>query len=167
MNDGPWAVTGWIFAGLAFLGVVVRQIGPWRKQISDIEERLRAELHSEITILKEQLVTERLEHSTEMRAFNLERDEMGDRLARMEKLMVRQQLRHNAERALDRHRINNLTQCFDAVVLLIETNPEKSPEIIARVKEMRATMLLAEAEEKAAIQAAEIAAAEDANFEGN
>lgn len=40
-----WIANSAIFAALASLGaVLLRQIGPWRKQISDLEERLRSEL---------------------------------------------------------------------------------------------------------------------------
>lgn len=39
-----WTAAGFWFAVLAFCGVVIRQIGPWRKQISELEERLRGEL---------------------------------------------------------------------------------------------------------------------------
>jgi hypothetical protein len=156
-ENSTWAITGWIIAGLGFLGIIIRSIGPWRKQINDVEERLRTELHAEIKDLRERAKDERDAHALEMRAFNRERDEMADRLALMEKKLIRQQLRHNAERALARHQLSNITQCFDAVVLLIETNPEKSPEIIAKIKEMRAVQIVAEAEEKAAIRAAEIA----------
>ncbi len=167
-SSSPWAVAGWGVAIVSVITLIIRSIGPWRKQISEAEESIRKELHDQINDIKAQRAAERLEHSTEMRAFNLERDDMGDRLNRMERSLFRQQLRHNAERALDRHRLNNITQCFDAVILLIETNPEKSPEIIARVKEMRATQIIAEAEEKAAIRAAEIAADEgEMDHDGN
>lgn len=50
MAPGPvpdsfnWTATGFLVAVLAFLGVLIRQIGPWRRQISELEERLRAEL---------------------------------------------------------------------------------------------------------------------------
>jgi hypothetical protein len=42
-----WTIAGFWMAVLAFFGVLLRQIGPWRKQISDLEERLRLELLQE------------------------------------------------------------------------------------------------------------------------
>lgn len=156
-DSSPWAITGWVIAGFGLLGVLLRQVGPWRKQITDSEDRIRTELHKEIDDLRIRMKEERDTHALEMRAFNLERDEMADRLAKMEKNFIRQQLRHNAERALARHQLANITQCFDAMLLLVETNPEKAPEIVVKVKEMRAVQIVAEAEEKAAIRAAEIA----------
>ncbi len=44
-TEGINWTAAWLWgAVLAFFGVVLRQIGPWRKQISDLEERLRKEL---------------------------------------------------------------------------------------------------------------------------
>lgn len=63
--------------------------------------------------------------------------------ARMEKL--------EAERAVDRHRLNHVTQCFDALMLLLEMAPERATEHVARIKEMRAAQMMAEAAEKGAI----------------
>ncbi len=48
MNE--WHVPAWlansavVVAAISLFAMVIRQIGPWRKQISDLEERLRAEL---------------------------------------------------------------------------------------------------------------------------
>jgi hypothetical protein len=39
-----WTAAGVLAAFLALCGVIIRQIGPWRKQISELEERLRGEL---------------------------------------------------------------------------------------------------------------------------
>lgn len=153
---------------VALVTMLLRQVGPWRKQISDAESTIRTELHEQINELKAEMHKERLEHATEMRAFNLERDEMGDRLARMEKQLSRQQIRHNAERALDRHRLNNINACFDALLLLLKANPEKSADAVKMIEDMRAKQLLAEAEEKAIIRAAEIKAEEgEQDHDGN
>jgi ABC-type multidrug transport system fused ATPase/permease subunit len=165
-NQG-WAAAGWVVAIVALVGIVIRNIGPWRKQISEAENTIRAELHEQISELKGEMQKERLEHATEMRAFNLERDEMGDRLAKMEKMLSRQQIRHNAERALDRHRLNNINACFDALLLLLKANPEKSSEAVKMIEDMRAKQLMAEAEEKAIIQAAAIKSEEtDSELDG-
>jgi ABC-type multidrug transport system fused ATPase/permease subunit len=153
-----WTLVGVWTAAIGLVGLLIRQIGPWKKQISDAEENIRKELHSQIQAMKDDIVRERLEHATEMRAFNLERDEMGDRLAKMEKQLARQQLRHNAERSLDRHRLNNINACFDALLLLLKANPDKSADAVKMIEDMRAKQLVAEAEEKAIIRAAEIAA---------
>lgn len=155
-ENQAWSAAGWGVALVTLLGLLIRQIGPWRKQISEAESSIRTELHDQIAALKKEMQKERLEHATEMRAFNNERDEMGDRLWKLEKTLSRQQNRHNAERALDRHRLNNIQACFDALLLLLKANPEKSIEAVAMIEEMRAKQIVAEAEEKAIILAAEI-----------
>lgn len=156
MEKEVWSSAGWAVGLVALVTMLLRQVGPWRKQISDSEQTLRTELHFQIDQLKDEMQRERLEHSTEMRAFNHERDDMGDRLFRMERQMLRQESRHRAEIALHRHKFKNITQCFDAMLLLLELSPEKGPEIVTKIKEMRSTQMLAEAEEMAIIQASEI-----------
>lgn len=165
MEKEVWSVAGWGVGLIALVSMLLRQVGPWRKQISDAENTIRAELHEQINQLKDDMQRSRLEHATEMRAFNLERDEMGDQLARMEKMLSRQQIRHNAERALDRHRLNNITACFDSLLMLLKANPDKSTEAVKMIEDMRAKQLLAEAEEKAIITAAEIRANETEDSE--
>lgn len=152
-----WSAAGWGLAFITLIGVVLRQIGPWRKQISDMESKLREEMHEQIEKLHAQLSEERAAHAAELNAYEMQRDELGDTLHRLEVQLNRQQLRHNAERALDRHRLNNINQCFDALLMLLKTNPDKSAEAVEMVEKMRATFLIAEAEEKAIIRAAEIA----------
>lgn len=83
-----------------------------------------------------------------------EKEFRGDliaRVQRLEKTMERQRLRHEAERAVDRHRLNNLQQCFDATMLMLKASPDKATEIISQIEKMRADQLRAEALEKAAI----------------
>lgn len=130
--SGITATGVWV-AALSFLGLLIRQIGPWRKQ----------------------------EHEAEA-AF---RDGLLRRVERLERTLERERSRHAAERAVDRHRLNNITQCFDALLLLVETSPEKATEAVKRIKEMRAAQLKAEAQEKAIIRAAEIEA--ESSFEAD
>jgi hypothetical protein len=123
---------GVVVAALSLLGLLIRQIGPWKKQATDAEANFRAEL-----LARETLLTGRVDW--------------------LERTITRERRVHSAERALDRHRLNNITQCFDAMLLLIEMNPDRATEIVVKIKEMRATQVLAEAEEKAAIRVAEMA----------
>jgi len=119
--------TGITGAGmLGVLTLIIRQIGPWRKQRDEAEEKLR--------------------------------EALSKRVSKLEKQLERQQARHEAERSLDRHKINNLTQCLDAVLMILDAAPEKTAEVVGKVKEMRETQIAAEAIEKAAIHAAEIVA---------
>lgn len=86
------------------------------------------------------------------------RDDLLNRVEKLEGILERKDALHAAERALDRHRINNVTQCLDALLLLLEQDPSKAAEAVSRIKEMRARQLEAEALEKATIHAAEIVA---------
>lgn len=118
---------------LVFAGYIVRQFVPWRKITIAADEKLRNDLLVRVGVLE-------------------------DKLERKERQRIRAHNRHVAERAVDRHVLNNITQCFDAMLMLIEIAPDKTPEIVAQVKAMRAAQMLAEAQEKALIYAAEIAA---------
>jgi hypothetical protein len=123
-----WTAAGVWVAALSFLGMLVRQIAPWKKQAAEVDERLRNDLIRRVERLERTLDTERAIHK--------------------------------AERSLDRHRLNNVTNCFDALLLLLEMAPERATEAVQKIKAMRADQLRAESEEKALIRAAEIAAAE-------
>lgn len=116
-----WTAAGAWAAALGILGLLIRQIGPWRKQTTEAEQKLREDL------LK--------------------------RVERLERTLDRERIRHEAERAVDRHKLNNVTQCFDALLLLIEAAPERASETVAKIKEMRSAQIKAEAVEKAAIHA--------------
>lgn len=130
-------------AVLGLLGLIIRQIIPWRRADAEAEAQFRAEL-----LAREIALTARV--------------------SKLEHTLNRERLRHNAERAADRHRLNNITQCFDAMLILIEMNPDRAPEIVVKIKEMRSAQMLAEAEEKAVIRAAEIAADEhEGDHDGN
>jgi hypothetical protein len=111
---------GWTAWGafMVLLGIIVRQVGPWRKQSHDSEKEFRDGLIKRV---------EKLERTLEV------------------------------ERALDRHRLNNVTQCLDALLLMLEAAPDKAAEIVARIKTMRSEQIQAEALEKAAIHAAVMA----------
>jgi hypothetical protein len=118
---------GWTVSWAAFfvtLGVLIRQLVPWRKTRLDADQRLREDLLARV---------QRLEHQLE-----------------------RQQVRHEAERQLDRTSLNNVTQCFDAMLLLIEMAPEKASETAVRIRDMRAAQMKAEAELRAVITQAEM-----------
>lgn len=62
----------------------------------------------------------------------------------------------DARIAVLRHRLNNLSSDFDALLLLIEMSPERAREFVARIKEQRARHEQAEAAEKAGFHVAAI-----------
>lgn len=91
------------------------------------------------------LLRERSEEMERMRV-RMDAVEMAARTASLE--ADKQIAMLQAERAIDRHRINNVTQCLDALILLIEQDPAKASEAATRIKAMRADQMKAEALEK-------------------
>ncbi len=83
-----------------------------------------------------------------------EMEAMQKRVDAMEAKIERERAQHQAERSLDRHRLNNFDQCFNALFMMFENSPEKAADAIAAVKTMRARHMESEAIEKAAIHAA-------------
>lgn len=124
----PWMAAGVWISALSLIGILIRQIGPWRKQASDAEAVIRSDLLA--------------------------------RVRQLENGRERERARYEANQSLDRHMLGNVTQCFDALLLMLEMAPQKAAQAVAKIKEMRARQLVAETEEKAIIRAAQIAAFE-------
>lgn len=82
--------------------------------------------------------------------------ELKDRVAALEARLDSERVKHDAERAIDRHRINNLTACLDALLMMLELAPDKAADHVAKIKEMRERQAGHEAAERSAIQAATI-----------
>lgn len=85
-------------------------------------------------------------------------EELRQRVTDLEARLDKDRVQHEAERKIDRHRINNLTQCLEALLLLLEVAPEKASEHVAKIKEMRERQAANETVEKSAVQAAAITA---------
>lgn len=96
----------------------------------------------------------RLRNEREASLLEERAEEMTKMRERLEKL--------EAERAVDRHRLNNVTQCLDALLMLLEVAPEKAADHVAKIKAMRSSQMQAEAAEKGAIHGASIARAGEA-----
>lgn len=90
------------------------------------------------------------ERAEEMAAMRL-------RIDRLENLLAQKDAEHEAERRADRHKINNLSQCLDALLLLIEQDPTKAAEAAAKVRKMRDGQQTREIAESATLRAAKIA----------
>jgi len=84
--------------------------------------------------------------------------ELRQRVEDLEQRLDKDRTQHEAERKIDRHRINNLTQCLDALLMLLEVAPDKASEHVNKIKEMRERQAANETVEKAAVQAASITA---------
>lgn len=89
------------------------------------------------------------------------RDALIKRVERLEMRIDRQQALHNAEKRLLTHKLRNMTANFDSMLLMLEMNPDRGPEVVAKIKEQRARQMLAEAKEAATISQAEIGASPD------
>lgn len=63
------------------------------------------------------------------------------------------------EQRADRHTIQNLEACLDALMLMIEVNPERAAAAVEKVRAMRAEAKQQRATEKAGIASGVIAAA--------
>lgn len=111
---------------LGILALIIRHIGPWRKQRDEAEQNLRVALTKRVRLLEKKI-------------------ELKD-------------VKHEAERALDRHKIRNLVQCLDAVLLVLEKAPDKTTEVVAEIRAMRERQIAEEIAEAATIRAAELAA---------
>lgn len=88
------------------------------------------------------------------------RDALIRRVEALEMKIERQEARHRAEQSLSNHKLRNMTACFDAMLLMLEMTPERGPEIVTKIKAMRADQMKAEAREAAIIRAADIAGSE-------
>jgi outer membrane murein-binding lipoprotein Lpp len=126
-GDFTWTAAGAWGSFLMLCGVIARQVGPWRKQSIDAEKEFRDGLIARVEKLEKDLERER----TDAKAADA----------------IRQ-----AELARMRHRLNNATQCLDAMLLMLEAAPEKATEIVVKIKDMRAGHHAAEALEAGQVQ---------------
>lgn len=135
---------GWIgtilgsAALFTLLGIIVRQVIPWRKISIDAEQSFRDGLVKRIEALERQLVEAREELKEEREKSERERQVAAARL--------------EAERALYRHRTNNLDASFSALLLLLKKGVPVE-EAVEAIEKMRAEQAKAEALEKAALNA--------------
>lgn len=84
------------------------------------------------------------------------RDDLAERVTSLESKLEKKDADHMAEMAIMRHRLNNVTACLDALLLLIEQDPAKASEAAEKIRRMRAGQLTAEATERGAVSAAKI-----------
>jgi hypothetical protein len=115
----------------------IKNPAPIRKLAKEAEEKLRDDLIPRVEKLETKVDTERDRHHAELAAMHADCD---------------------AEIRIMRHRVNNLTQCFDAFVMMARKIPE-ALDVVQSVVEMRERQIIAEAAEKSGIEAAKIDAA--------
>lgn len=125
----------------ALLTVMIRQRVPMRNIKVQADERFRDELAERVRALED-----KIERKDETHALEMERERAT----------------HAAEIKLLRHRLNNVTQCLDALLMLIKANPDKAGDAVSAIENMRAKQLVAEAQESGAVSAAKIKSAKGA-----
>jgi hypothetical protein len=133
VGEFTWTAAGAWASFLALVGIIVRQVGPWRKQSLDAEKGFRDDLITRVQRLEDTLEIERTKRESDRESLRA---------------------RHEAERAIDRHKIRNLQTCFDALVMMLKADPEKVGAVIEHIERLRADQLKAEALESAALHAA-------------
>jgi hypothetical protein len=89
----------------------------------------------------------------EQRAEEKLRTDLILRVEKLEKKIDDERDRYESLIAIMRHRLNNSDQCIDALLMLLETSPDKVAEAVIMIKDMRAKQRVAEATEKAAFYA--------------
>lgn len=89
--------------------------------------------------------------------------ELRGRVEELERRLEQDRTQFETQRMIDRHRINNLTQCLDALLMLLEVAPEKAAQHVAKIKEMRTQQTHNETLEKSTVQAAAVATAVSPN----
>lgn len=143
----PWA------ALIGLIGLIWKARIPMRKMSLDADASLRADL------LK-QLNEQEGAHKAEIASLRLVIEKLEERLetqrAAYEAKLDYERVTHAGEMASFRHKVNNLEQSLNMLLVLIETNPEKAQEAAKRTRELREKQETAEAAEKNAITAAKI-----------
>lgn len=150
-NSFTWTsvFTGGSF--IALIGLLIKQLGPWRKQASDEQQLLIKNLQDSYGS-----VVTRLDKVEKQLA--LERKMHFIQTARLE-------ARHAAQRALDRHKFVNADSNLDALLRILEVSPDKAPEAARQAREARAAQRHNEQLEAAEIHKAELLAVEMAERE--
>lgn len=145
LQQSPFTWTSAFSGGtlLALIYMIIRQVGPWRKQTTDASDKLITQLSKRLDKVESQLATER----------------------RMNYIATRRlEARHAAQRALDRHKFVNADSNLDALLRILEVSPEKASEAARQAREARSRQRTNEQTEAALIHTAEInavAAAEE------
>lgn len=134
------AITGGgVWSGVFGMGYYwLRSRVPMRKMRIEADESLRSELLQRLATV---------EASSEKRVKDLE-DKLEAQRVEADHKLAAERARSDREIAILRHRSNNMAQCLDAVIMLIEAAPERATEHIIKVREMRSRQEVAEAAEK-------------------
>ncbi len=118
-----------------------------------------------VAIIKSRPALKKIANEREANLLNERAEEMEAmrlRIAKLEEKAEYKEALHAAERAVDRHRINNLDQCLTAFLMMVKKNPDDAAAAAAMIEEMRAQQIEREKQEASAIHAATITATRQA-----
>ncbi|MBB5709359.1 hypothetical protein [Sphingomonas xinjiangensis] len=160
---------GWITASgaagsfLLFLGLVVRQINPWRKQTLEAEQASRAQAIAVDQKLREDMLgrIEKLEADLKEQRLYYE-DKLDKLTAAYDQKVDRLEAEYEAAARIARHELGNAKMRFRALVMLLRrlpNPPDGLSGILDDIEAMEAEQTKAEALEKGAQSGAKIARA--------
>ncbi len=140
--DGPIPVTtgfSWTAAGawgtfLALLGIIARQVNPWRKMSIGAEEKMRSEMSERIKGLEDQIAHERA-------------------MREQDKAISDAEIRYL------RHKLNNADHLIGMMFAMFKTNPDNLVNIVKEMQEIREDQRKRESAEFSAINSAKVTAA--------
>jgi hypothetical protein len=121
-----------------------------------------------VAIIKSRPALKKLTNEREANLLNERAEEMEamrQRIAKLEEKLEYKEALHQAERAVDRHRINNLDQCLTAFLLMVKKNPEDAATAAEMIEAMRARQMEREKQEASAIHTAAITASRAGSVE--
>jgi hypothetical protein len=128
---GIWTAVGVWVAAITVLGGVltayIRQVGPWKKLDHEREANL---------------LTERAE----------EMDKLRSTIERLERRLDVKDIQHEAERAHDRHRINNLATSLNGFLMMVKAHPEDAATAAEMIEDLRKRQLAEENLENIALR---------------
>jgi hypothetical protein len=129
---------------------IIRNRPVLRKLDTEREANLLHERAEEMVSMRERI--------SALEAKNSEKDrEHAEELKRLEAEREARERLYEAEKAIDRHRINNLNTAFQALLMLLKKGVSVE-EAVAEVERLRAEQLARETEEAATIRAAAVTA---------
>ena len=146
-----WTTVAVTVLNLLVGGVLITLLktrAPLRKLANERESNLLKERAEEMASMRERI--ERLEQQQDAKDAA-----HASEVKELERQLVGKDRIHAAERAVDRHRINNLNQAFASLLLLLKKGVSVE-DAVAEVEAMRVEQLEREAQEAATIRAAAI-----------
>lgn len=113
-----------------------------------------------IALIKGWPVIARVNNERESNLLEERAEDMASMRAEIAELKVRMDVKdklHEAERAYDRHRINNLATSLRSFFLLVKRHPEDAAAAAAEIEKMRAEQIEEENKEAIALRKLEVA----------